>query len=345
MTAGSMGAARIKPPSEVLYGEREIPEPGAGEVRVKIEACGICGTDLHFLHEGFMAEGHTPGHEMAGRVELLGDGVTAVREGQRVAVEPLNRCGQCDDCRAGNYHICSKLKVHGFHLSGGLAESIVVPAECLHVAPDDMRPELVALAEPLAVAVHGLRRGQLAANMRVLVLGAGSVGQATLLCARALGAEVWVTARYEHQGQLARNLGAQRVLTEDEVGPAKIHDVARKGRFDVVVETVGGRADTLVTACQAVRPGGTVSVLGFFIGRPQIDALPIFLKEGTLAWSNCYNQGPAGSDFAEAVRIVDAERERLGLLATHQFPLADVSEAFRVAADKKAGAVKVSVTL
>ena len=319
------------------------PEPGAGQVRVRIEACGVCGSDLSFYHAGLFAPGHTPGHEMAGVVDACGPGVD-LAAGTRVAVEPLECCGTCEYCTSGRDSICRGFQLHGIHMRGGFAERIVVSADRLYPLASDLSPAVAATAEPVAVAVHGLAQGGLEKGQRVLVLGAGAVGLVSLICARALGAsEVWVSARYPQQAELATRLGAHRVLREEEASPESLAALGQQADFDLVVESVG-RGDTLRAACAAIRPGGVVSVLGVFMGATEVDGMALFLKEGTLVWSNCYHRrGGADADFARAAQLVDAERERLAQLVTHELPLDQVDRAFRIAADKRAGAVKVAV--
>ncbi len=340
-----MRVARVRGPQKWEVAEVPQPDPGPGEVRVRIEACGICGSDLHFFRDDLMPPGHTPGHEMSGVVDALGDAVEGFHEGQRIVVEPIRSCGACSYCRGGRDNLCRDFQVHGIHRQGGFAEFLVVPAKRLYPIADGVGPAVAALAEPLAVSLHGLRRGGFEAGQRVLVLGAGTVGLVTLLAAQGLGAgEVWISARYPHQARLARSLGASRVLGEEEASPSELASLSLKTDFDLVVETVGGRADTLRAACAAIRPGGSVSVLGLFMQGVEVDPFPLLLKEGNLFWSNCYQQGAEDdADFDRAVRLVDTERERLAHLATHQLPLERIEEAFDVASDKQAGAIKVSI--
>jgi threonine dehydrogenase-like Zn-dependent dehydrogenase len=339
-----MRAALVGGPGRIGAGTRERPEPGAGEVRVRVEACGICGSDLHLFHGRMMAEGHTPGHEIAGRVDALGEGVQGLTAGLHVCVEPLHTCGICRSCREGRDSTCRQCRIFGVHLPGGFAEYVVVPARRIFALPEDLPPQVSALAEPMAVAIHGIHRGAFERGQRVLVLGAGNVGLVTLVAARAMGAgDVLISARHPHQAELARALGADRVLDEREATPEALAALSLETDVDLVVETVGGGADTLRAACHAIRPGGVVSVVGFFMRDPGIEPLALFLKEGTLAWSNCYHRGPGAPDFEEAVRILDAERDALGRLLTHTVPLAEIERAFRLASDKRAGVVKVSV--
>jgi threonine dehydrogenase-like Zn-dependent dehydrogenase len=326
--------------------ERPLPEPAAGEVRVRVEACGVCGSDLHLYNAGFMAPGSTPGHELAGLVEALGTDVQGLREGQRVAVEPFATCGECEPCRSGQENICRQLQIFGIHRPGGFADCLVVPARRCFPIDDTLSPRLAAMTEPVAVAIHGLERGGFEAGQRVLVLGAGMIGLVSTLAARTLGAaEVWTSARHEHQARLAREMGAQRVLGEEEASGKALAKLAQGGSdFDLVVETVGGGANTIADACSAIKPGGRVSVLGIFMSSPVIDPVSLLMREGSLCWASCYAR-PVGKrpDFARAASLVEDERERLALLATHELPLSEIGRAFELASKRKSGAVKVSV--
>lgn len=342
-----MRAACVRGRGEIEIARVPIPEPGPGEVRVAVEACGICGSDLHLFDSGFFAPGITPGHESAGRIDALGPGVTGVASGTRVAVEPMRGCGACASCRRGQYSICRSARLHGVQLPGGLAEYIVVPADRVHRLPADLDPQFAALAEPMAVVVHALVRGKLSVGQRVLVLGAGSVGLLTLAAARRLGAaDVWITARHPHQALLARALGATRVLREAEAEPLALDALGREAPIDLVVETVGGHADTLRAAAAAVRPGGTIAVVGLFLGAVSVDPIGLLMKEVTMAWSYCYGLRAAGagrSDFVEAIEVIAAERDALAALVTHRFPLEQIARAFDVAGDRRGGAIKVSI--
>jgi threonine dehydrogenase-like Zn-dependent dehydrogenase len=332
----------------VLHVEQvPLPEPGAGEVRVRVSACGVCGTDLHFFRSGLLRAGLTPGHEIAGTVDRSGPGVAGFAAGQPVVIEPLRACGECASCREGRDSICPELRLFGIHENGGMAEYLVVPAHRLFRVSQGLDPRIAALAEPVAVVLHGLRRARFAAGQRVLVLGAGTVGLLGVLAARSLGArDVWLAARHAHQAELGRAFGATRLLTEAEATPQALASQAKSAGADLVLETVGGTADTLRAAGAALAPGGTVGVLGVFLGSVNLDPYPLLLKEATLAWSNCYARsldGSARADFDDAVSLVEGQRELLARLVTHSVPLDEVERGFEIASDKKAGAVKVSV--
>jgi threonine dehydrogenase-like Zn-dependent dehydrogenase len=339
-----MRAAEARGRERIELARVPVPEPGPGEVRVRLLACGICGSDLHFFHAGFWPPGTTPGHEMAGEIDALGDGVTGVARGDRVALEPFFTCGACRECAGGQDVRCRELQICGIHRAGGFAEFVNVPARRAFPVPADLDPRLAALTEPMAVGVHGLRRGGLEPGQTVLVLGAGTVGLLAAAAARALGAgQVLVTARHTHQAELAATLGASRVLRESEADAAGLAGLGRELPVDLVVETVGGSADTLRLAAGAVRPGGRVCVLGLFLGPVTLDPLPLLLKEATLVWSNCYARAPGEPDFATAARLVAGRREALAPLVTHAVPLDEIGRGFALASDKRSGAVKVSV--
>ncbi len=320
------------------------PEPAAGEVRVRVRACGLCGSDLHLRNAGFVRRGVAPGHEFAGAVDAVGAGVAGLAPGDAVAVEPLRSCGRCDECRRGLDALCPEGQLLGVHAHGGFAEYAVVPAERAYPVPAALEPRVAALAEPTAVVVRGLRRGGFAPGMRVLVLGAGTVGLLGALAARGLGAgEVWISARHASQAARARELGATRVLGEGEAGPGELARAGRDAPIDLVLETVGGTADTLNAAGAAVRRGGAVVVIGMFLAPVRLETLPLLVKEATLAWSYCYGRGADPSDFAAATRLLADQREPAARLTTHAVPLAEAGRAFDLAADRKGGAIKVSV--
>jgi threonine dehydrogenase-like Zn-dependent dehydrogenase len=227
----------------------------------------------------------------------------------------------------------------GTFAPGGLAEYVAVPDYTLYPLPDALDYELAALVEPLAVAVHGLHLVDISFGERVVVLGGGSIGVMVALAARALGAaEVVVTCRYEHQAKAALAAGATRAVQAEEAGGLASE------KPDVVVETVGGRADTLSQAIGLVRPGGRVSVLGLFTGPVQVDLRPLMLSwEVRMVVAIGYCRRGRHSDFDVALRMIEADPERARGVISHRFPLGEADEAFRTAADKSTASLKVQV--
>jgi L-iditol 2-dehydrogenase len=324
----------------VDIGERPIPEPRPGWVRVKVDSVGICGTDLHFYRGSFPSPaGLIPGHEVGGVVDQPGDGVD-LQAGTPVAVDPVVGCGRCVHCLSGHYNRCPKRMLLGVNGRGGLAEYMTAPASSMYPLPAEVPPDAGNLVEPLAVCVRGTRFGEVSLGARVVILGAGSIGLLCIPTARAAGAaEVHVTARHKSQREKALALGADGVYDSAE-------EVARglgERAVDVVIETVGGKASTLADAVRLVRPGGIVSMLGVFEGDTTLPALDFSLKEVRVVGSNCYGRFGAGSDFSAAVALLRGRLADVRSLVTHRFALEQVNEAFATAADKSKGSIKVTL--
>lgn len=339
----TMQAAFCRGPGALVVEEVARPTPGPGEVVVRVRNCGICGSDLHWWHDEMMIPQVCPGHEIAGEVADVGAGVTALKAGDAVAVEGIASCGECGACAAGTYHLCRRVGVVGMTIPGGYAEYIAMPARhCFPVAAGVDFPT-AALSEPLAVAVHGVRISGLQIGQRVAVLGAGTIGLAAVIAARAGGAgEILVTARRPQQKAAALALGADRVIDASDPD-ALTADVFEKP-IDLVVETVGGSADTLDQAVQAVRPGGTVCVLGAFTAQPTFPALFVLAKEIRIQGSFVYNRGGARADYEIVQDLLARQGAHIGqTMITHRFPLAGIADAFRTAADKTTGSIKVTI--
>jgi threonine dehydrogenase-like Zn-dependent dehydrogenase len=231
----------------------------------------------------------------------------------------------------------------GGGVDGGLADYLVAPAYVLRRLPPDFTAAEGALAEPMAVAVHGVRLAGVTAGRRVLVQGSGVIGLLSTLAAQAAGAEVTATARYPHQAAAAARLGARHVLPADEAGERELSERARVQPFDVVLEAVGGESDTLVQAPALVRAGGTVCVLGLFFQPPRVGAMALVGKEVRMVGSAIYGRAEGVLDFVRAIDLLAANRDLVAPLITHHRPLDAVAEAFALADDKGSHALKVIV--
>ncbi|HYC00196.1 MAG TPA: alcohol dehydrogenase catalytic domain-containing protein [Candidatus Limnocylindrales bacterium] len=327
---------RFVAPHRVNVVETSGLQPSENQVRVRVKRCGICGSDLHVFRRNGEVPTVCPGHEMSGIVDAVGPGAGgAIREGDAVVVEPLQRCGQCARCRSGDYHLCSRLELFGVSQPGGMATHVLVPSYTLFALPSSLDFELGAMAEPTAVSVHAARLGGVRAGSRVLVLGAGTIGLLALAAARHLGAEfVAITARHPHQRRIAEMLGADQVLAPDE-----LRSLSHKP--DLAIETVGGAATTVADAVMAVQRGGTVVIVGLFDATPVFDPFVMLLKEVRLIGSMVYNRPPEGADFAVALDVLASRADALRALITHRFGIDDVQQAFETASDKRSGAIKV----
>lgn len=285
-----------------------------------------------------MVTGSIMGHEIAGEVAAVGDDVRGLSEGDRVAVEPLVVCRRCAFCQSGNYQHCGSRTFVGIMTPGGFAEYVKVPGSMLYRVPEQVPFDAAALVEPLAVAVHGLRLARLEGGEKVAVLGAGTIGLVSALAALTMGAsEVSITARYDHQRAAAEAIGAQAV---DPVDAGTMFGGVRP---DVVVETVGGDADTINQAIQLAVPGGRVAVLGLFMGQVGINMGVALMKEVAIVGGITYNRPGLRSDFDLAVDIAARRTGALRGIVTHHVGLDQLGEGFATAADKGTGSIKVTV--
>ena len=298
---------------EVDLKDVETP-PGEG-VRVRVRSAGICGSDLHML-EMKSPLGCVVGHEVAG---VLDDGTP-------VAVEPSMPCGECPLCRSGDYHLCPSGagKSLGVGRNGGMADEIRVPQGCLVYLPSNVDVRDGCLVEPLAVAVHGLQRAGLEGGRRVAVIGGGAIGLCAVAVARAGNATVGLSARYDHQAAVGRSLGAEGI----------------EGQYDIVVECAGTEK-AVSTAVRLCRPKGKVLILGTHWSGLPLPQVMVMMKEITVVSSFMYSANGAVRDFDVAAMLLSRQPAIARSLITHRFPLAQAGQAFAVARDRKAGAIKV----
>lgn len=291
----------------------EVDDPGGPWPVLDVAATSICGSDLTLLAWNLPI---TLGHEVAG---TLG--------GAAFCVEPTVRCGDCDQCRLGAPQRCRGEAPHGIlgvAFDGGLADRVAVPPECLVRLPVGLDVRDASLVEPLAVSWHALQRVGAQPGQRVLVVGGGSVGLLAVAAARAMGLEADLDARHDHQREAGERLGAG----------------APRGQYDITVEAAG--TDSALERCvRKTAPGGRIALVGMATGDRRVPSIPFVMNELTLAGCNCYDNGAGGHEFAQAARVLAADPDIAAALITHRFPLSEAAEAFRVAADRAGGAIKV----
>lgn len=342
----TMKAALYQGDRKLAIKDVAVPDVGPGEALTRVRAEGVCGSDLLLWWDKPEPEEIPGGHEVAGEIVEVGAGVDPGRIGERVAIDTLGfglNCGNCFYCRQGQVIQCQNKKPD---TGGGYAQYIVRNAAGLFPIRDSMNWEEAALVEPLAVSVHGCRRGGLEGGETVLVLGAGNIGQTSVAAARAMGAgKVMVTARHGHQGELARGLGADVILPDkgDELADAIADETDGRGA-DVTLESVGGRTDaTIQQAIQFTRPQGRIVILGGFWVPIEVDWMTPLLKEQSVIFSSCYSVLEGRDDFEIAIDMMGSGRVDLKPMVTHKFSLDDVQHAVNTAYDKSTGSIKVQV--
>lgn len=276
-----MLATRLIATDDVRTVEVPVPDPAPGEVLVRVEACGICGTDRHLLRGEFPSKPPlTLGHEFAGIVVGRGAGVD-IAPGTRVTCDPNTWCGTCANCQRGRVNLCLNNVATGVHRDGGFAEFCAFPAHKAHVLPADLDPLYGAFCEPLACTIHGTDMGAPVSGERVVILGGGVIGMLALqLCAMA-GAEVMLLTRSASKQALGRRLGAATTAPDEEAALRAWPDGA-----DLVIECAGV-AGTVEMAPRLARSGGRVVVLGVLPAgaKVQIEPFDLLFREVQLLHS------------------------------------------------------------
>ena len=294
--------------------ERDIPD-GDGEL-ITITSSGICGSDLHMIENGM--SNVILGHEFGG--------YTA--DGRLVAVRPTRECGTCEHCLAHRSQVCREVMTQGLGISsdGGLAEFMRVPSDRLFDVPSGTDPATVGLVEPLAVVLHGINKMNLQRGSRALVVGAGSIGLLAAAVLHDRGIDVDIVARHAHQFEAAEKLGVNGVDAPGRDYEVSFDAVCTQQSFDACIS--------------ATRPGGALCEFGMF-WTPVTLKNPMLLKEITIVPSMFYGHTNEHHDFMEAIEILSRVPSICSTVVTHRFSLADAEEDFAVAADRKAGAIKV----
>ncbi len=322
-------------PNEVTFRDEPDPVPAEGESILRIDAVGICGSDMHAYH------GHDPrrlpplvlGHEIAGEV------IAGPRLGERVTANPLITCGVCEFCRQGRDNLCANRTMVGMTRPGGFAEKMSIPARCLIPVPAEMTPVQTALTEPAATVLHAVNAGARATHRPIaegnaLVLGGGAIGLLTALLLRARGVrEVWLAETNPLRRDTAAATGACRPFDprDEGAGPAA-------GSVDAVFDAVGAKP-TRAAALAAVKPGGVVVHIGLQDWASELDWRRLTLAEITLVGVYTYTT----ADLHATVQAL--HRGDFGDLAwVEERPLSAGAEAFRDLDQGRTAAAKIVLT-
>ena len=309
---------------------REVPPPGPGELKVRVEASGLCGTDLHIAggEYPFARPGVTLGHEFSGTVTEVGPEVEVFGEGDRIVVDPNIPCRVCHYCHDSRPHLCENPQALGVTLDGGLSELALLPAPQAYRVPENLPSEAAALTEPLACALHAVDLGGLRPGERALVLGAGPIGiLCSMLLAAAGASEVMVSEPNPDRRERIRRVGAE------PVDPQSVSEAMADRVFECV-----GRPETMRAAVVAAKPGGTVMWVGVASPDAEVAVKPydIFSRELTIrgSYTNPYVMD-------RALALLASGRLDWEAVVTHRFPLGDFEEAW--ATHREGAGLKISV--
>ncbi|NMC83365.1 MAG: alcohol dehydrogenase catalytic domain-containing protein [Armatimonadetes bacterium] len=322
---------------------RETPDPrieNPNDVLLQVSTVGICGSDVHYYKTGRIGsqvvEYPFPvGHEAAGTVLEVGSGVTRVRPGDRVAIDPAMPCFECDQCLAGRSHTCRKLRFLGCpgQAPGCLAERIVMPETSCFILPDTLTLTQGALSEPLAIGVYAVRRANLPDDACIGILGAGPVGLCVLASARAVGCRAAVvTEPIPERRALAVSMGA-----ESSCDPA---DLNTSAQLNTVFECCGQQS-ALDQGIDLLNPGGTLVVVGI----PEVDRVSFsidLLRRKEITIVNVRRQEGC---VQATLDLMASGAISIDRLVTHRFPLDRIAEAFELVADYRDGVVKALIEI
>ncbi len=282
--------------------KKTTPNPEAGQVQVDVAYCGLCGTDIHIFHgnmDGRTGDHRIIGHEMSGTISKVGDGVDGIQVGQNVVVRPLDHCGECPTCQRGYEHICQNLKFIGIDTDGALQEKWNVPAHTIHIVPDGLSLQHAALAEPLAVACHDVKRARVSSGNDVLVIGGGPIGMLIGMVARQAGGKVVISEINETRLQIAQELGFETVNPKNvNVAESLMKATGTKG-MDVVFE-VSGTQPGVDLMSAAAAPRARICLVAIHSSKPNVDLFQFFWKELELLGARVYEP----EDYDQALKLL-----------------------------------------
>ncbi|MFD1625627.1 Zn-dependent oxidoreductase [Azospirillum griseum] len=335
-----MVALLVEKPHALAMVPDTDPTVAAGEVLVRVQRAGICGSDMHIYHGAnpFAVYPRVIGHEFAGIVEAVGAGVETVAVGDHVVVDPVVSCGRCYACRAGRTNVCGTLEVFGVHRDGGFRNRVAVPAANAIKVRHDLPFSIAALAEPLSIAANVLSRTGIGADDIVLIYGAGTVGLTVVQVAKLHGARCIVVDLDDARLERARDFGADVTLNSTRQSvPDAVRD-ENDGLGPTIVIDGAGVPALLEEACRVASPAGRIGLLGFSPAPCNISQQEIVKKELTLVGSRLNRRLlPQVIDWIETGRLQPEK------LITQVFPAADAAEAFALIERDPGRTVKVQL--
>jgi L-iditol 2-dehydrogenase len=331
-------------PGTIEFRQVDKPQPKGSEVLIRIKRIGICGSDIHVYHgmHPYTSYPIVQGHEVSGIVAKVGSKVTGFVPGDHVVFMPQISCGECYPCRHGMYHICDHLKVIGFQADGAAQEYFAIGQEMVLKVPESMPLEQAAMIEPLSVAVHAISRAGNIKGKKVVVMGAGTIGNLVGQVAQALGAEqVLMADLSEFKLEIARDCGLTHGINPQQQDLEQvILDVCGPDKADVILECVGVQ-DTISQAIAHARKGSLIVVVGVFGKKPVVDIGLVQDRELNLVGSLMYQK----PDYETAIDLVNQGKLNLNPLITERFPFREYLPAYEFIENAKGNSLKVMIEL
>jgi L-iditol 2-dehydrogenase len=341
---GKMKQAIMMQPGKIEFRQVERPIIQDDEILMQTKRIGVCGSDIHVFYgkHPYTSYPVVQGHEVSGIVAEVGQAVEGIAVGDKVTFTPQVVCGECYPCRNGMYHVCEKLKVMGFQTGGAAQEYFVLPKWNVFKLPDDISLDHAAMIEPVSVGVHAMRRGGDVTGKKVLVLGAGTIGNLVAQVAKAFGAEaVMITDVSDYKLDKARACGIDFVINtvHEDLKAALLRDFG-PNRADLILECVGAQA-TATQAVECARKGTTVVIVGVFGEKPIVNLGFVQDRELNLIGTAMYQK----IDYEGAIELVTSGKMHLGELLTHRFAFDDYLQAYQAIERSNGEYMKVMIEL
>ncbi|EOS70539.1 hypothetical protein C818_01565 [Lachnospiraceae bacterium MD308] len=340
---GKMKVCVLTGKQKLEWVERDIPQPAKGELQIKLEYVGICGSDLHFYQEGQLANWTLDGplalgHEPGGVVTAVGEGVTGFEVGDKVSIEPAVPCGKCDECRKGLYNLCTDIKMLAIpHERDGVnAEYCVHDATMCYKLPENVSTLEGAMIEPLAVGIHGTELSDARVGETAIVLGSGCIGLCTVMALKARGvSEIYVADVMDKRLEKALEVGATRVFNSRNESIEEFAKTLPGGGADQVYECAGNRITTLQT-CRLIKRGGKVTLTGVS-PEPvlELDIATLNAMEGTI-----YSVYRYRNLWPKAIAAVASGAIPVKKIVSHEFPFEECIEAIDYSLNHKDEVIK-----
>lgn len=345
---GKMKVCVLTGKQQLEWVERDIPQPQPGELQIKLEYVGVCGSDLHFYEQGQLGNWKLDGplalgHEPGGMVTAIGEGVTGFKIGDKVALEPAVPCGKCEACRTGHYNLCPDVKMLAIpHERDGVnAEYCTHDASMCYVLPDNMDTMEGGLLEPLTVGMHGTELSDAKLGETAVVLGSGCIGLCTLMCLKARGvAEIYVADVIDKRLEKAKELGATRVFNSKRESIEDFVKTLPGGGVDQVYECAGNRVTTLQTT-RLIKRSGKVTLTGVS-PEPvlELDIATLNAMEGTI-----YSVYRYRNLYPKAIKAVSSGLIPLKKIVSHVFDFKDCIHAIEYSAHHKDDVIKAVIKM
>ena len=339
-----MRQAVMNAPGEIVFGDVEPPVPGRGQVRIRVQRIGVCGSDIHVFHgkHPFVTYPLIQGHEYAGVIESLGEGVAGVAVGDKVTATPQEVCGVCPPCRRGQYNACEELKVRGFQAPGCAQDLFVTEADKLVKLPDTFSFEQGAFVEPVAVAAHSTGRAGDMAGQNVVVAGAGPIGNFVAQACKSRGAaKVLITDISDFRLDVARQVGIEATcnVASESLADAAGREFGPDG-FDIAVE-VAGVEQSLASLVAGIGKGGTLLIVGVYGEKPRVDMSVVCEHELDLKGSMMYRH----EDWEQEVKWIASGEVKTEALVSKHFAFEDYPAAYAFIEEEGERSMKVMVNV